>query len=87
MCVCVRACVRACVRVCVCVHVHVCEIVMKFKLLLFYIYSCWLPLKDGLVYAFIGPMIAILIVSVFIFFVDKSTMYLILDSVKISNYI
>ena len=27
-------------------------------------YSCWLPVTDGLIAAFIGPMLAILLVSV-----------------------
>ena len=26
-------------------------------------YSCWLPVTDGLIAAFIGPMLAILLVS------------------------
>ena len=27
-------------------------------------YSCWLPVTDGLIAAFIGPMLAMLLISV-----------------------
>ena len=48
-------------------YMNVCNNCVSVKVTMWLLaqsYSCWLPVTDGLIAAFIGPMLAILLVSV-----------------------